>query len=191
LYRRLIPGEDLIKAEENTMKNADAAMKQTVVLGIGNRLMGDDGIGVRLAEVLGQRNPYENVRFIAGETDVDYCLNELAGADLCIIIDGARSAGDIFASERPPAAKGPCSVEVTDLKGIFAQKRPMASFHDFDLIHAMKRENLMKDGILITVEIYTAEFSEELSEPLRERFDEIAEEVRDRMDRYLSIDKIS
>jgi len=149
-------------------------MKNAVVLGIGNRLMEDDGIGVRLAESLGLRNPYENVRFIAGETDVDYCLNELAGADLCIILDASCSAAEL------------CSVEVTDLKEIFAQKRPMASFHDFDLIQAMKREKMMKDGILITVEGCPPELSEELSPQLRERFDEIAKEVKDKIDRYLS-----
>ena len=149
-------------------------MKNAVVLGIGNRLMGNDGIGVRLAEFLGQRNPYGNVRFIAGETDVDYCLNEVAGADACIIIDGACLEGDLY------------SVEVTDLKEIFAQKRPVASFHDFDLIHAMKMENMIKGGILITVEICSVELSEELSPPLRGRFYEIAEEVRDRIDRYLT-----
>ncbi len=153
-------------ASENAMKNA-------VVLGIGNRLMGDDGIGVRLAEALAQKNHYRNVRFVAGETDVDYCLNELTGAALCVILDASCSAAEL------------CSVEVTDLKEIFAQKRPIASFHDFDLFHAMKRENMMKDGILITVEGCPPEFSEELSPQLRVRFDGIAEEVKERIDRYL------
>lgn len=153
-------------------------MKNTVVLGIGNRLMGDDAIGVRLAESLGQRNSDRNVRYIAGETDVDYCLNELENADLCIIIDASSSAADL------------CSVGVTDLKEIFARKRPMASFHDFDLIHAMKRESMMKDGLLITVEICSVELSEDLSPPLRERFDEIAEEIEDRIGRYLAYDAV-
>ena len=107
-------------------------MKPVIVLGIGNRLMGDDGIGVRIIEALGQENTSEKVRFAAGETDIGYCLSELADGDLCIIVDGSCSGRE------------PCTVDVIDLKEVFAQRRPALSFHDFDLIHAMKRENIDK-----------------------------------------------
>jgi hydrogenase maturation protease len=141
-------------------------MKHTVVLGIGNRLMGDDGIGVRVVEALGQGNRSGKIRFAAGETDIDYCLNELAEAEVYVIIDGGCSGRE------------PCSVDVIDLKEVFAQIRPALSFHDFDLIHAMKRENMIKEGILITIEVSSVGFSTELSHCMKERFEEIAREVK-------------
>lgn len=148
-------------------------MKNVIVLGIGNRLMGDDGIGVRIVEALGQGKILDNVRFAVGETDIDYSLNELFDEDICVIVDASRSGRD------------PCSVGVFDLKEVFKQRRSALSFHDFDLIHAMKRANMFKDGLLITVEICSAGFSPELSPLMRERFEEIVREVRVIIGSYL------
>jgi hydrogenase maturation protease len=141
-------------------------MKQTVVLGIGNRLMSDDGIGVRIAEALERDGTIKGIRFAAGETDIGYCLDELAEADVCIIVDAA-----CFGNE-------PCSVNVFDLPEVLEQKRPARSFHEFDLIHAMKINNIRKEGILITVEVCSVEFSSELSPEMQERLEEIIREVK-------------
>lgn len=46
-------------------------MKEIVVLGIGNRLMMDDGIGVRLVEELDQREHVPYIRYVPGETDAN------------------------------------------------------------------------------------------------------------------------
>lgn len=157
-------------------------MKRAVVLGVGNRLMGDDGIGVRIVEALGRsgtrvcgqesgedgrrENSPETIRFTAGETDIGYCLREIADSDLCIIIDGACTG------------KEPCSVSAASLKDVFRKMQPARSFHDFDLMHGMKRDGLWKEGILITVEVGFVGFSAELSPLMEERFDEILREVK-------------
>jgi hydrogenase maturation protease len=53
-------------------------MKKVIVVGIGSRLMTDDGVGVLLVEDLA---PYFSdsplIKLIPGETDVDYCLFEM------------------------------------------------------------------------------------------------------------------
>jgi hydrogenase maturation protease len=141
-------------------------MKRTIVLGIGNRLMCDDGIGVRIVEALGAGNTTENIRYLAGETDVFYCLDELEKADHCILIDAACTGRE------------PCCISVFDLKEVLSQSRALLSLHDFDLIHAMKRYQVIKEGILVTIEICSAVFSEELTELMQERLDEIIREVR-------------
>lgn len=148
-------------------------MKHTVVLGIGNRLMGDDGIGVRVVEALGRENESENIRFTAGETDVCYCLDELAAGDIYILIDGACTG------------KAPGFVGVVDLRQVFTQRKAPFTFHDFDLFHAMKRMNLLKDGILITIEVCSLELSTELSPALQERFDTIVRHVKEVIDGFL------
>jgi hydrogenase maturation protease len=169
-------------------------VRQVLVLGIGNRLMGDDGIGVHIAEAIKkvqlpeslilsempelsktpEREPSRGkVRISAGETDVDYCLEAVSESDLCIIIDGASTGRE------------PGHVEVIDLKSALEQINAMQAMHDFNLLHAMKREGLMKDGILIAVEIGRAELSPELSPFLRERFQEILKEVKWIIECYL------
>ncbi|HVI42208.1 MAG TPA: hypothetical protein VM577_16265, partial [Anaerovoracaceae bacterium] len=109
----------------------------------------------------------------AGETDIDYCLSELSDRDICVIVDGGRSG------------KEPGSVEVLTLQEVFSQRRTALFFHNFDLIQAMKRENMLKDGILITVEVCSVELSAELSPFMRERFEEIVREVKVIISSYL------
>lgn len=49
-----------------------------VTLGIGNRLMMDDGIGVLLVERLQKQKWQVDIKFAVGETDIDYCM------DICL-----------------------------------------------------------------------------------------------------------
>lgn len=147
-------------------------MTQLLVLGIGNRTMGDDGIGVRIVEALALENNLETVDFVAGETDVDFCLSKLLNADQCIIIDSGY------------LGKEPCSIGVFPLQQIYEQRRSMLSFHDFDLIHAMTTENLLKKGLLITIEICSIGYSTELSPLMEERFPRIIREIKEKIDDY-------
>jgi hydrogenase maturation protease len=138
-----------------------------LVLGIGNRLMCDDGIGVRVVESLGREVSNDGIKFAAGETDVDYCLDVVSDADTCIIIDAARLDG------------APCSVRVQDLEETLEKAGAVRTFHEYDLIHAMKREGLIRKGLLITVEVNSVRFSDELSPMMEERFEKIVQEVRE------------
>jgi hydrogenase maturation protease len=141
--------------------------ERVLILGVGNRLMGDDAIGVLVAEAIGgSAAETAGVRVLAGETDIDYCLRELADSDTCILIDAARTG------------KEPGYVDVLDLKTALTQLTAAPAMHGFSLLHAMKREGLLKDGILIAVEIDHADFSLELSPLLRERFQGILQEVK-------------
>jgi hydrogenase maturation protease len=113
------------------------------------------------------------VRFSAGETDIEYCMGELEDAELCIIIDAAYRGHE------------PCSVNALDLEEVLAQIKPVYSFHELDLIHAMKRENLIRKGILIAVEVSSVNYSAELSPLMKERFEEICRHVRELIKDYL------
>lgn len=148
-------------------------MNPVVVLGIGNRLMGDDGIGVRIVEALAQDNTMKNIRFAAGETDIEYCLDELADADRAIIVDAA------FLGDEP------CAVNVVGLKDVLEQRRDARTFHDFDLIHGMKINNMLKEGILVTVEVRSVSFATELSPVMEDRFEELVCMVKAAITSYL------
>ena len=149
-------------------------MKRGLVLGIGNRIMGDDGIGVRVVEALASDHVSEDIDFIAGETDVDFCLSQLSAADYCFIIDGSM------------LGKKPCAVDHFPLHDIYQQTRSVYSFHDFDLIHAMKAERILKDGLLITVEVCNIGFSLNLSPQMTEQFPGIVRSVKEIIDDYKS-----
>ena len=88
-------------------------MKRLQVIGIGNRIMGDDGIGVYVVEELIKQQFLYNIESVAGktdinieyavgeseiiieyvlgETDIDYCLDRLDKKSLVIIIDAAMT----------------------------------------------------------------------------------------------------
>ncbi|MBT2282469.1 hypothetical protein J7E78_02730 [Paenibacillus polymyxa] len=55
-------------------------MSWLTVLGIGSQLMGNDGTGVYVVEALRVMNTDEHVTYIAGETDIDFCLQYIENA---------------------------------------------------------------------------------------------------------------
>lgn len=68
------------------------------VIAIGNILMGDDSIGIRVLESIGDSLKSYGIEVIAGETDFQYCLSEINDDDYIIILDAAmleRQAGTI------------------------------------------------------------------------------------------------
>jgi hydrogenase maturation protease len=67
-----------------------------VVLGVGNTLMGDEGVGVRCVEWLADRLPTD-VSAVDGGTSTHELLADLEGADLLIIVDA-------IATTEPPGA---------------------------------------------------------------------------------------
>lgn len=54
-------------------------MKKLLVIGIGSRIMKDDGIGVYLAEDLKKQITSPNIEFLIGECDFDYCRSQMSG----------------------------------------------------------------------------------------------------------------
>ena len=59
------------------------------IFGIGNILLGDDGVGVRVVEKIKEeiKNISEDIDVIIGETDYLYCLNQIEEDDTIVIID--------------------------------------------------------------------------------------------------------
>jgi hydrogenase maturation protease len=71
---------------------------KVLVLGIGNRLMMDDGIGLYVVEALQEQQLDERIKLILGETDIDYCLHVIEDTDVLIIVDAmvsGNTAGEV------------------------------------------------------------------------------------------------
>lgn len=61
------------------------------VIGIGNILMGDDGIGIRVLEKVQDKFRSFGIISIIGETDFNYVLSSISNGDFIIILDSVLS----------------------------------------------------------------------------------------------------
>lgn len=138
---------------------------KTVVLGIGNRLLMDDGIGLYVANALKELSSGD-IHCVMGETDIDYCLDEVKGAEFLIIIDAAKlgkASGEVTA------------FSLDDVKAHNDLGLSMHNLHLFDML-----EQIYKDikGIMIGIEPYMIDYNLGLSEELNIRLPEIITEIR-------------
>ena len=84
---------------------------RTLVLGLGNVIMGDEGIGVHVVRALGQHPLPENVECLDGGTGGFILLEPLQNADRIILIDATADENPIgtvtrttpqFSRDHPP-----------------------------------------------------------------------------------------
>ena len=135
---------------------------KTLVVGLGNPILGDDGVGWRVAEQI--RQQVEPGR----QVDVD-CLS-LGGISLMEHLIGYERAIliDAFISEDPPGAVRVS--KLCDLPNYSAFH--ITSVHDTSLQNAIKLgkslgAKLPDDVIVVGISAkYVYDFSEELSEPV-------------------------
>jgi hydrogenase maturation protease len=100
--------------------------ERIVVLGVGNILLRDEGIGVRVVEELDRCFSFpENVRLVDGGTQGLWLIPTIQEADHLIVVDavlGKGKPGDTYRLEREDLPKG---------------LRMKQSAHDSDLIEAL------------------------------------------------------
>jgi hydrogenase maturation protease len=69
--------------------------KKIMILGVGNLLFTDEGVGVRVAEALQDRYKFpENVRVVDGGTLGLNLLGVISEADYLIVVDAVRQGGE-------------------------------------------------------------------------------------------------
>ncbi len=139
------------------------------VFGIGNILLCDDAIGVKLAESLQEKilSIDEDIKVIIGETDYLYCIENINKEDTVIIIDSTylqREAG---------------SVSVYTLEECDKFIGNIQSQHEENLIKVLRSEQRDIKGYMIGIEIDKVDYSLELSQVLSEKFEDIRIQVFD------------
>lgn len=150
-------------------------MKEILVLGIGNKLMMDDGIGIYLVEELIKKQDDYKIKYVVGESDVDFCIQQIENASSVIIIDAVMSDGQ------------PGDVTVYPLDHL-------AAFHLLDFtqhnLHLFQVLYQLKDtihGYLIGVEPYEITFNLGLSRKIEDRWHHIVQNVKDAMDKLINL----
>jgi hydrogenase maturation protease len=137
------------------------------LIAIGNRLMGDDGVALHIAERLSDRLKDRGIEVIIGETDFEYCLNRINEGDYLIILDATW-----FGIE-------PGTVTLNSLQDVYRLSCIQGSYsqHGYSLIKAMERYFKSIDGMVIGIEGSNFDFSLALSSSLEKQFNSICSRV--------------
>lgn len=137
-------------------------------IGIGNRILGDDSIGIKVLEELSDEFQKKNIKVIFAETDVDYALSEIDEGDTLFIFDSTYF--DIV----------PGTVTFTPIeKAIKVQHKQIYSQHQPSLINLLNTYKKSVKGYIVGIEIEEIDFNLELSKTLKHKFLRISEEIRE------------
>lgn len=125
---------------------------QTLILGIGNELLGDEGVGVHAARLLRQEKLAKQTDIIEVGTAILDALPWLEKADRVIILDamkGDQPAGSVYKISLDDCSGAPC----------------IASMHGFDIfrVMALAGRSILPPVIVFGVEPEKMVWSMELS----------------------------
>jgi hydrogenase maturation protease len=137
------------------------------VIGVGNILCGDDGLGVQAIELLKRERVGEKVFLIRGETDAWFCMQEASETDFTIIIDAVRGG------------EAPGTIYMIPLLEI-AQRPLIFSGHDtglLDLINLLSYRGINIKGLIIGMEPEVIEIKMGLSETVSQSLKVLVQEV--------------
>ncbi len=146
-----------------------------VVLGVGNILLKDEGVGVRVIEKLqGQYTLPENVRVVDGGTQGLWLLSTIQEADHLIVVDavlGGDEPGTIYRLTKDDLPKG---------------LRVKQSAHDSDLVEALNLCALLeaepKSVVVVGIEPADIQpFGVDLTEKIAVKVDELVLRVLDEL----------
>jgi len=136
------------------------------VLGIGNVLLRDEGIGCHVVHAL-EGIPLPDVKIIDGGTCPDV-LQFLEDADKLIIVDAVKGGGT------------PGQIYRFHLEDITLEQKPFLSLHDVSLVDSLMLMQLwhnIGEAVIIGVEPGEINWGLELSPELREKMPQIIDAI--------------
>lgn len=145
-----------------------------VVIGIGNVLCSDEGVGIHVARQLEGMKLPSNVNIFDCGTSVIAVLEAMDGAEKAIIIDAVSSG------EEPGTVKRYTKEDLFKMEGKLLK---LISLHQLDLITIFKIVSLTdaytmpREVIIIGVEAKSIESSLELTEEVRKAVPKVIETI--------------
>ena len=139
------------------------------VFGLGDVHLCDEGIGIRVAEVLKEKIEAlgDNIEVIIGETDLSYCISKIEDNDEVIIIDST------YFMTRP----GTITIKKLDECDEYITYDNLPQEESLlSLVREKKRDVL---GYFIGIEISSIDASEKISKILTKKFKDICDRVYD------------
>jgi hydrogenase maturation protease len=132
-------------------------MKHALLIGVGNTLRGDDGVGIRVGEKARVRFPHLDVLCMHGLAPE--LAETIAPYDLLLIVDASMTAASLCVSEVTPAVSG---------EKIEAHTMTPAGLLG---LAATLYDHVPSRTVLIEVPVITCEFSEVLSTEVSRQID--------------------
>jgi hydrogenase maturation protease len=115
----------LREGADKQVKERFLAPPSTLILGVGNILLSDEGVGVRIVEAMGSRVLPANVELFDGGTASLDLLDTLANRDRVIIIDAVKGGEE------------PGTVYRFHPNDITVQRPPLTSVHQVGLFETL------------------------------------------------------
>jgi hydrogenase maturation protease len=137
-----------------------------LVVGIGNTLLKDEGVGCHVAHAL-ERIPLPDVQIVDGGTSSDV-LQFVDDADKLIIVDAVKGGGV------------PGQIYRFRPEDVTLEERPLLSLHDMSFVDSLKLMRLWRnigEAVIIGIEPRDIGWGLELSVELREKMPRIIDAV--------------
>ena len=148
--------------------NEPEANPRVVVIGVGNLLLTDEGIGIHAVQALQEKGLPTDVKLVDGGTSPDLIAYTRAG-DKLIIVDAARAGGE------------PGSIYRFKPEDLADESTVLASAHEMGVVENLRLIKLSgnepKETVIIGVEPQKIEYGTELSQELQEKLPEIVAAV--------------
>jgi len=149
-------------------------MKRIAIIGIGNYLMGDEGVGIHAAHKLSAEFKRDDCEIIDGGVPSISLLHMIEGRSLVIIIDCAEFGGK------------PGEIITFKPDQIKREKNSVISLHGGDLLSTLDTGSLlglkMPSIIIIGIQPDKIEMSHELSNKVKMAVDRLPEVIKDILD---------
>lgn len=137
------------------------------VIGIGNLLMGDDGISLKIIDSIEEELKKLNlsIECIKAETDFNYALDNIQNGDLLFILDST-----LLGLECGQITK-------ISLNEFGRYSSNLLSVHGMSLLSLINHSNIEIEGFILGIEVVEVGFSLEITNGLKIKFKEICSEV--------------
>ena len=156
------------------------AASRTLLLGIGNTLLGDDGVGVRIVESLRGDPDMAQQTLVDGGTLSFSLLSELEDAHSMLVVDAANLG----------AAAGTVRVYESDAMDQFIRRAGPRSVHEVGLADVMDMARLHgclpSRRAIVCVQPARFEWSETLSPAVEAATEHARVQIRDLLSRWTS-----
>lgn len=148
-------------------------MKLTV-LGVGNRIMMDEGIGVRVAELLKKDRAW-----LADQKEVEILLSKAdVNASLKLCVKKTEQGRRLFLLDACQMGNEPGCIHHFDLKTILEGTKPPTYLHDSSLLHAMKKSRVPFEGSLVAIEVARVRIGLHPSREILFRMEDLVHQVK-------------
>jgi hydrogenase maturation protease len=143
-----------------------------LVLGLGNLLLGDEGVGVHASEALAEKVWPADVEVLSVGTAVLDALPSLDKADYVIIVDAMKA-------DHPPGTIYRVTLEECE------SNRCIASLHGFDLgrVLALSSRATLPEVVVIGIEPAVVDWSLDLSPAVATAFPDLLSAIKKEINR--------